>query len=184
MPMEIFEKIIGVTIPDDFDLCITNMFHRKMTSISWSPEWVSTLRLVSRRLRMVAQAYMIGRCGFHFTMGDRALRESLSIPMGREVLRSNMRDWAQDSADLPTGQSSLGVVVNKTLNEDFEHMQRRLDPNGWWARVFTVDQRMRLGRKVMEEALEIMETKREITELKQHIDLEEQEIRFLEHLFK
>ncbi|KPI35765.1 uncharacterized protein AB675_1245 [Cyphellophora attinorum] len=181
MPVEIFEKIIGFTIPDNLDLCISNMFHRKMTSICWSPDWVSTLRIVSRRFRQVAQVAMVDRCGFHFTLGDRALRESLSLPIGREVLRSRIRDWLKTSAELPTAQSTLAAAVNKTMNEDFEHVQKNL--NGW-ARVFTMDQRIRIGGKFMEEALDIMECKREIAELKQQIDLEEQEARFLEHLFK
>jgi hypothetical protein len=132
MPLEIFEKIIGFTIPDDLHLCIVKISKGAMPLISWSPEWVPTLRLVSRRFRNVAQVTMVDRCGFYFSMAHQALQESMCL--GRENLRRRMKDWIQVSAGLPTGQSSLAAVVYRTVDEHFDHVQRYGEG---WSLVFT-----------------------------------------------
>ncbi|KPI37915.1 uncharacterized protein AB675_3032 [Cyphellophora attinorum] len=123
MPTEILRKMVDFTIPSNFDINVSNMFHsdprrenRKMTSVSWSPEWVPEVRLVSRRVRKVVEIAMVEHCGFHFTMGDPDVRKTMALYADKRI-RLEMLEWlkAQEELPLQERQGSLGVVVNKAI---------------------------------------------------------------------
>ncbi|KPI36838.1 uncharacterized protein AB675_11780 [Cyphellophora attinorum] len=131
MPTEILKKIIGYTVPDNLDINITNVHRIGMTSISWSPEWVSNLRLVSRRIRKVVLVAMVKNCGIHFTMGEPEVRKMLKA--SGESIRGKMKEWVKSQYNLSVGEekTSLGGVVHKVVSVDLAWTQVVGDMAGW-----------------------------------------------------